>query len=51
MPMVSLTRDINWTGNNAVSDAERRAYAKSLVQACRDKGLQEIALDGETEAR
>src|SRR5262245_44653453 len=41
---VHTPRDINWTGKNAITDDERRAYAKSLVQACRDKGLQGIAI-------
>ena len=41
---VHTPRDISWTGSHAVTDDERRAYAKSLVQACRDKGLQGIAL-------
>jgi hypothetical protein len=41
---VHTPRDINWTGKNAITDDERRAYAKSLVRACRDKGLQGIAI-------
>ena len=41
---VHTPRDINWTGNDAITDDERRAYAKGLVQACRDKGLQGIAI-------
>lgn len=41
---VHTPRDINWAGKNAISDDERRAYARSLVQACRDKGLQGIAI-------
>lgn len=41
---VHTPRDINWTGDKAVSDEERRAYAKRLVQACRDKGLRGLAI-------
>jgi chromosome segregation protein len=37
-------RDRNWAGNDAVTDDERMAYARSLIQACRDKGLQGIAV-------
>ncbi len=41
---VHSPRDAGWTGANAVSDEERKAYAKNLVQACRDRGLQGIAI-------
>ena len=41
---VHTPRDINWNGPDAVSDDERRAYARTLVQACRDQGLQGIAI-------
>ena len=41
---VHTPRDLNWTGRDAVSDDERRAYARSLVQACRKRGLQGIAI-------
>lgn len=41
---VHTPRDINWTGDKAVSDEERRGYARSLVQACRDKGLRGLAV-------
>src|SRR5262249_34232355 len=37
-------RDINWTGAEAVSDDDRRAYAVKLVQACRERGIRSIAI-------
>jgi type III restriction enzyme len=41
---VHTPRDINWSGPAAVTDEERRAYARELVQAARDRGLQGIAI-------
>jgi type III restriction enzyme len=41
---VHTPRDINWGGAECVSDDARKEYAKKLVQACRDKGLQGIAV-------
>ena len=41
---VHTPRDINWSGNACVTDNERQTYARSLVQACRDKGLEGIAV-------
>ncbi len=41
---VHTPRDIQWVGPNAVTDDERRGYARSLIQACRDKGLRGIAI-------
>lgn len=41
---VHTPRDINWSGNDSVTDEERRAYAGSLVQACRERALQGIAI-------
>jgi len=41
---VHTPRDRNWTGADAVSDESRLAYARRLVQACRDRGLQGIAI-------
>lgn len=41
---VHTPRDRNWTGGDRVSDADRRTYASSLVQACRDRGIQGIAI-------
>jgi chromosome segregation protein len=37
-------RDINWKGAECVAEDDRRAYAARLVQACRDRGLQGIAI-------
>ena len=41
---VHTPRDINWTGLEAVTNEERRTYARELVQACRERGLQGIAI-------
>ena len=41
---VHTPRDRGWTGPDCVSDGERKAYAKTLVDACRTKGLQAIAV-------
>ncbi len=41
---VHTPRDINWNGASAVSDGERKAYAEELVLACRDKGINAIAV-------
>src|SRR5579859_2555577 len=41
---VHTPRDRNWTGTDRVTDADRRIYAGQLVQACRDRGLQGIAV-------
>jgi len=41
---VHTPRDRNWTGNDAVSDAERKSYAEELILACREKGLGAIAI-------
>ncbi|HYJ85560.1 MAG TPA: AAA family ATPase [Pyrinomonadaceae bacterium] len=41
---VHSPRDLNWTGGSHVSDDERRDYASLLVQACRERGLQGIAI-------
>jgi chromosome segregation protein len=41
---VHTPRDINWKGSDCVSDEERSTYAKTLVDACREKGLQAIAV-------
>jgi type III restriction enzyme len=41
---VHTPRDINWHGAEAVSNDERKAYAESLVRACREKGLNAIAI-------
>jgi chromosome segregation protein len=41
---VHTPRDAQWTGGNAVTDAERKAYAEELILACRQKGLEAIAI-------
>jgi len=41
---VHTPRDAGWVGPDAVSDAERKAYAEELILACRKKGLGAIAI-------
>lgn len=41
---VHTPRDGNWQGQDAVSEAQREAFASGLVQACREKGLGAIAI-------
>ena len=41
---VHTPRDPNWTGADATSDADRKAYADELILACRQKGLGAIAI-------
>lgn len=41
---VHTPRDINWTGGDCISENERCAYAAQLVQACRERGIQAIAI-------
>ncbi|RAH96069.1 hypothetical protein DLJ53_33515 [Acuticoccus sediminis] len=41
---VHTPRDLRWAGANAVTDDERLAYGRSLVQACRERGIQAIAV-------
>lgn len=41
---VHTPRDLRWSGKECVSDDERRAYADTLVQACRNRGLQGIGI-------
>lgn len=41
---VHTPRDKSWTGSTCVTDDERNAYAQKLVQACREKGVQSIAI-------
>ena len=37
-------RDLNWEGAGAVTDAERIQYAQDFVAACREKGLEAVAI-------
>src|SRR3989338_3785288 len=41
---VHTPRDANWDGAEAATPAERKAYAEELIQACRAKGLNAIAI-------
>ena len=41
---VHSPRDRQWTGSDHVAEAERMAYATKLVGACREKGLNAIAI-------
>ncbi|MHB8277469.1 MAG: PHP domain-containing protein [Candidatus Humimicrobiaceae bacterium] len=41
---VHTPRDINWVGEDAQEDNERQTYAEELVLACREKGLNAIAI-------
>jgi len=41
---VHTPRDPNWTGADATSDTDRKAYAEELILACRRKGLGAIAI-------
>ena len=41
---VHTPRDTNWTGQECLTDQDRHAYAADLVRACRDRGLQAIAI-------
>jgi chromosome segregation protein len=41
---VHSPRDRQWTGQDCVSERDRKAYAASLIRACRDKRLDAIAI-------
>lgn len=41
---VHSPRDIRWTGVKAVTDDERKEYARSLIEACREKQIDAIAI-------
>lgn len=41
---VHSPRDGNWKGSRPSTDAEREAYARDFIAACRDKGLQAVAI-------
>ncbi len=41
---VHTPRDLRWAGPNATSDEERLAYGHKLVVACRERGIQAIAI-------
>jgi hypothetical protein len=41
---VHTPRDLRWAGPNATTDEERAAYAVKLIAACRERGIQAIAI-------
>lgn len=41
---VHTPRDIRWTGSECISDEDRRGYAALLIEACRERGLQGLAI-------
>lgn len=41
---VHTPRDLRWSGGDAVTGPERKAYAEELILACRQKGLDAIAI-------
>ena len=41
---IHTPRDIQWNGGYAVTDEERKFYADELVLACREKGINAIAI-------
>lgn len=41
---VHTPRDINWSGEKPVSDEDRNTYANKFVIACRQKGLNAVAI-------
>jgi len=41
---VHTPRDAQWHGIEAATQAERKAYAEDLIQACRSKGLGAVAI-------
>ena len=41
---VHTPRDRQWHGERAVTDAERHEYARRFIAACREKGLDAVAI-------
>lgn len=41
---VHSPRDINWSGPKPISDADRNSYAERFVLACREKGVNAVAI-------
>ncbi len=41
---VHTPRDISWIGQSVVTEDERKEYAREFVQACRNKGLDAVAI-------
>ena len=41
---VHTPRDVRWVGENAVSAIERKQFAQKLIKACRERGIDAIAV-------
>ena len=41
---VHSPRDLNWDGERPVTEDERKEYAKQFIAACREKGLDAVAI-------
>ncbi|MFI4852587.1 MAG: TrlF family AAA-like ATPase [Gimesia chilikensis] len=41
---VHSPRDLNWDGERPVTEEERKEYAKQFISACREKGLDAVAI-------
>ena len=41
---VHTPRDLQWSGTHYVSDEDRSEYAAGFIQACREKGLDAVAI-------
>jgi chromosome segregation protein len=41
---VHTPRDINWSGNKPISDADRNTYSQNFILACREKGINAVAI-------
>jgi chromosome segregation protein len=41
---IHTPRDRQWHGERAVSDAQRRGYARDFIAACRERGLDAVAI-------
>ena len=41
---VHSPRDLNWDGERPVTDEERKEYAREFISACREKGLDAVAI-------
>src|SRR5262245_31259713 len=41
---VHSPRDCNWRGHRPVSDEDRKAYAKQFIAACRQQGIDAVAI-------
>ena len=41
---VHTPRDLRWSGTHYVSDEDRNEYAMRFIRACREKGLDAVAI-------